>query len=41
MAFYGKEGTEIQMKESLEPPKYRPSGHDCSTTGEFTFLLID
>ena len=33
MAFYGKGGTEIQMKESLESPNYRPYGYDCNATG--------
>ena len=33
MAFYGLGGSEKQNKKPLHSPKYRPEGHDCSTTG--------
>ena len=31
--YYGNGGTEEQMTTSLEDPKYRPDGHDCSSEG--------
>ena len=37
MAFYGTDGTDSQMKEPLDSPKYRPFGYDCDKTRKSAF----
>ena len=38
--YYGTGGTKKQMKKSLELPKYRPQGHDCSE-GKSQFFIVN
>ena len=41
MIFYGTGGTTDQMKTSLDDPKYRPIGYDCSTEGKKLYILCN
>ena len=38
IAFYGLGGSEEQNKKPLRSPRYRPSGYDCSSTGNLVFV---
>ena len=40
IAYYGTGGTKAQMKNSLEDPKYRPDGHDCSPEGKVWIFIL-
>ena len=39
--FYGSGGTTDQMKTSLNYPKYRPKGYDCSTEGKKLYIICN
>lgn len=38
MAYYGTGGSGDEVKVSLEAPKYRPIGYDCSTGKSCNFI---
>ena len=39
-AYYGSGGSEDQMNEPLAYPRYRPSGHNCSSVGQYGVPMI-